>query len=57
MDPPGCMIVFTPKRINSLIPSLNGKKASLAAIVLLILFLLNFRAFCIAILQLSSLDG
>ena len=57
IDPPGWIIILTPALIKASTPSVNGKKASDAAIEFLIFWGWNFLAFCIAILQLSNLLG
>ena len=57
IDPPGWIIVFTPALIRAFIPSVNGKKASDAAIEFLIFEDWNFFAFWTAMLQLSNLLG
>ena len=57
IEPPGWIIAFTPDFANSSIPSLKGKKPSDAATELIIFSGTNFKAFWLAILQLSNLLG
>ena len=57
IDPPGWIIILTPAFTKASTPSVNGKKASDAAIEFLIFRGWNFLAFWIAILQLSNLLG
>ena len=57
IEPPGCTTIFIPALTNNFNPSAKGKKASEAAIELIIFFGWNFLAFWIAILQLSTLLG